>query len=137
MRGWAAAGACILLVAGPLAAYAQSSAPPASPPAKTTAKKAGSAGITREQYVIDAKARAARVAGRRFNTIDSAHKGVITRDQFVKYYEERSAQFASRRFDAIDKDHNGVIEQSELDAWQGAHQRGRSGASPAPASSTK
>lgn len=122
MMRWAAVGVlCVLLVA-PVAAYAQSSPPTASPPAKSS-KKAGGAGIARQEYLLDAKARAAKLASRRFAAMDTGHKGVVTRDQFVKYYEERSAQFASRRFDLIDKDHNGVIEQSELDAWKAAHRR--------------
>lgn len=128
----AALGVLCLLLAAPVAAYAQSN-PPASPPAKTKSAKAGGAGIARQEYVLDAKARAAKLANRRFDAMDTGHKGVVTRDQYVNYYEARSAQFASRRFDLIDKDHNGVIEQSELDAWKAAHRRLRNPAAAPPA----
>ena len=138
MMRWAAVGTLCLVLAAPVAAEAQSTPPGANPPAanpsaKASSRKAGGAGIARQEYVLDAKARAARVANRRFDAMDTGHKGVVTRDQYVKYYEERSAQFASRRFDAIDKDHNGVIEQSELDAWKAAHQRSRTPPAAPPA----
>jgi hypothetical protein len=132
MTRWTALGALCVLLVLPSFADAQSTPPAASPPAKTSQKASG-AGISREEYILDAKARAAKAANRRFDAIDTAHKGVVTRDQFVTYYEERSAQFASRRFDQIDKDHNGVIEQSELDAWKAAHRRAKSASANTPA----
>jgi hypothetical protein len=132
MTRWTALGALCVLLVLPSAAGAQSSPPAASPPAAASGK-AGSAGITKEEYVINAKAHAAKLANRRFDAIDTGHKGVVTRDQYVTYYEGRSAQFASRRFDQIDKDHNGVIEQSELDAWKAAHRRTRSASATTPA----
>lgn len=131
MTRWTALGALCLLFVLPCGAHAQSSPPAASPPAATSNKASG-AGVAREEYILDAKARAAKLANRRFDAIDTAHKGVVTRDEFVKYYEDRSAQFASRRFDLIDTDHNGVIEQSELDAWKAAHQRTRSTSAGSP-----
>lgn len=132
MVRWAAAGTLLLVLALPFSAGAQSN-PPASPPAKAKSAKAGGAGITRQEYILDAKARAAKLANRRFEAMDTGHKGVVTRDQYVNYYEARSARFASRRFDLIDKDHNGVIEQSELDAWKAAHRRLRNPAAAPPA----
>src|SRR5579863_7899691 len=113
MLRWTAVGAVSLLLVAPLAAYAQSSASSPGPPAKASTKASGG-NLTREEYLLDAKAHAARLANRRFDAIDTQKKGVITRDQYVEYYEGRSAQFAQRRFDLIDKDHNGVIEPSEL-----------------------
>jgi hypothetical protein len=132
MLRWTAIGTVCLLAVAPIAAYAQSSSASPSAPAKASGKARGG-DVTREEYIIDAKAHAARLANRRFDAIDTQKKGVITRDQYVKYYEGRSAQFAQRRFDQIDKDHNGVIEQSELDAWRAAHQRPRRPAATAPA----
>jgi hypothetical protein len=93
--------------------------------AQTPRHRAGgpNPGMTRGDYVKSAQARAENLAGRRFDQIDSAHKGVISRNAYIKYYAARSAKLAARRFDQIDTDHNGVLESSEIAAWRAAHRR--------------
>jgi len=62
------------LVLSPAAAFAQST--PASPPADSaTAPKAG--GVTRDEYIRRAQARAAK----RFDQMDTDHDGILTRDE--------------------------------------------------------
>ena len=68
-----------LIAAAPLAALAQS--------APSNEAAPGQHGITRDQYVQ----RAADMAGRRFDQIDTAHAGVITRDQIRAFRQARAA----------------------------------------------
>lgn len=82
-----------------------------------------SAGTKRAAYIDAAKARAGRLAGRRFDQIDSAHTGIIRRDAYIEYYEARSAKFAGTRFERIDTDRNGVLEPAEIAAWRADHRR--------------
>lgn len=82
-----------------------------------------SAGMKRAAYVAAAQARAGRLAGRRFDQIDSGRTGVIHRDAYIKYYEARSARLADKRFARIDTDHDGVLEAPEIAAWRAEHRR--------------
>jgi DNA-binding transcriptional regulator YdaS (Cro superfamily) len=84
-------------------------------------KEAPAGGISREAYIKNDVARAEKLAARRFNAIDTAHKGVITRQQYIDYYEKSAARLAGRRFDRMDTDHNGILEPSEIEAWRAAH----------------
>lgn len=82
-----------------------------------------SPGMKRDAYIEAATARAGGAAAKRFDRIDSGHKGVIGRDAYIKYYEARSKRLAGRRFERMDSDHNGVLEASEIAAWRAAHRR--------------
>ena len=55
-------------------------------PAVALAQRAGpTAGMSRDAYVKAAQARAGKLAGRRFDQIDSSHKGVIGRAAYIQY----------------------------------------------------
>ena len=82
-----------------------------------------SAGTKRAAYIDAAQARAGRLAGRRFEQIDSDPAGVIRRDAYIEYYEARSKRLAGTRFERIDTDHNGVLEAPEIAAWRADHRR--------------
>jgi hypothetical protein len=86
-------------------------------------------GMKLDDYVKADVAHAEALAGKRFDQIDTAKKGVVDRASYIKYYEERSQRLAKARFDRIDTDHNGVLEESELAAWKAAHARGPRNAS--------
>ena len=60
----------------PIASYAQS------------APQTAARGITRDEFVQ----RAAEMAGRRFDEIDTTHAGVITRDQLRAWRQAHAAQ---------------------------------------------
>lgn len=93
-------------------------------PSAAPAQRAGPvAGIKRATYIDAAQGRAGKLAGRRFDQIDSGRTGAIRRDAYIKYYEARSARLAGTRFDRIDTDHNGVLEPAEIAAWRTAHRR--------------
>jgi hypothetical protein len=93
-------------------------------PVAVLAQRAGpTAGVKRGDYIQAEQARAEKLAGRRFDQIDSGHKGVISREAYINYYKARSAELAGRRFDRIDTDRNGVLEPAEIAAWRAAHRR--------------
>lgn len=89
--------------------------------ALAAAHRFGVHGITRQTYIEHSVARSAKYANRRFDAIDTAHKGVITRDQYVNYYKKREETLAEHRFDQIDSNHDGILEPSEIAAWRAAH----------------
>ncbi|HJU18397.1 MAG TPA: EF-hand domain-containing protein [Stellaceae bacterium] len=97
------------------------------PAAFAQAQREGGAGLSpgvkRDAYVKTAQERAGQTAGKRFDQIDSGHKGSIDRAAFVHYFEERSTKRAEQRFDRIDTNHDGALEQSEIAAWRASHQR--------------
>jgi hypothetical protein len=93
------------------------------PPAAFAQRAGPGAGMKRAAYIDAAEARAGRLAGRRFDQIDSGRTGVIRRDAYIKYYEARSKRLAGKRFERIDTDHNGVLEASEIAAWRADHRR--------------
>lgn len=106
----------------PSAALAQLGSP-RDVPTRGAGRAGPSPGMKRNDYVKIEQARAEKLAGRRFDQIDSAHKGVVGRDAYITYYEARSKRLAEARFDRIDTDHNGVLEESEIAAWRTAHRR--------------
>ena len=65
----------LILLTVPFAASAQTAPPPGQRP------------ITRDQFVQ----RAAEMAGRRFDEIDTSHAGVITRDQIRAWRQAHGA----------------------------------------------
>ena len=71
--------AAVLIGLAPIAALAQ--------PAPSGEAAPDQRGITRDQYVQ----RAADLAGRRFDQIDTAHAGVVTRDQIRAFRQAHAA----------------------------------------------
>ncbi|MGH7039380.1 MAG: hypothetical protein ACREE1_14715 [Stellaceae bacterium] len=112
----------VALLLVPPAALAQSGSR-SDVPSRGVERAGSAAGMKRAAYIAAAQVRAGKLAGQRFDRIDTAHKGVIGRDAYIKYYRARSAQFAGKRFDRIDTDHNGVLEPSEIAAWRADHRR--------------
>lgn len=90
-------------------------------------------GMTRDAYIRADAARAVRLAGRRFDRIDTGHKGMIDRPTYIHYYHARAVKLAGRRFERIDTNHDGTIEAAELTAWRAAHSHHRRHAAAAPA----